>query len=182
MMRILLMAIFILPAAALPLMAQQSAGYKLEEHVMNAGGHPENGVMMFSPGFKVSLDSIGDGVSVGGLGSASFNLDAGFVNTFRPAGEVSALMFINKDQLEWNADPSAGVYNLYRDTINNLVGLGFGACLQQDLNTASTFDRDPMPEPGDGYFYLATAENRLREEGTKGFQTTGSERQGTTCP
>ena len=181
-MRTVTIRLFVLLVAASPLLAQQSASFKLEEYVLNAGGHPENGAVMSSTGFKVSLDSIGDGVFGTGLSSASFNMDAGFVNTYRPAAEITDLTFINKDQLEWNADPSAGVYNLYRDTINNLVGLGFGTCLQQDLNSANTFDSDPMPVPGDGYFYLATAENRLREEGTKGFQTSGSERTGNACP
>ena len=175
-------AIFILLVAASPLLAQQSASYKLEEHVFNAGGHPHNGVVMSSSAFKVSLDSIGDGVSAAVLSSASFNMAAGFVNTYRPAAEITNLAFINKDQLEWDADPSVGVYNLYRDTINNLAALGFGTCLQQDLPSASTFDSDPTPVSGDVYFYLATAENRLGEEGTKGFQTTGSERTGTVCP
>ena len=37
-------------------------------------------------------------------------------------------------------------------------------------------------ETGEGYFYLVTAENRLDEEGTKGFSHDGPEREGTVCP
>jgi len=42
-------------------------------------------------------------------------------------------------------------------------------------------DSDPLPVSG-GFFYLVTAENRLAEEGTKGFTAEGAERLGTVCP
>jgi hypothetical protein len=34
----------------------------------------------------------------------------------------------------------------------------------------------------DGFFYLVTVENRLSEEGTKGFDSGGGERTGSACP
>jgi hypothetical protein len=74
-----------------------------------------------------------------------------------------------------------GTYNLYRDLMSNLVGLGFGDCQQQDLPTSTTTDDDALAV-GDGFFYLVTAENKLAEEGTKGSQSNGSEREGNACP
>ena len=68
-----------------------------------------------------------------------------------------------------------------RDLISNIPGLGFGACAQQDLTSPTTDDTDAVPS-GDAYFYLVTAENRLAENGTKGFQSDTTEREGTLCP
>ena len=73
------------------------------------------------------------------------------------------------------ADTSTGVYNLYRDPLSSLSGLGFGACQQLDLPTETATDVD-VPSAGVGFFYLVTAENRLAEEGTKGFRSNGIER------
>jgi len=168
-------------APALPTLAQQSTNYRLDEHVLNAGGHPDNGAELTSTSFTVSLDSIGDGVVARGLSSSSFRMDAGFTNTYLPADEVAGLLFLDKQQLQWNPEPSVGVYNLYRDRISNLAGLGYGSCAQQDLTSAGATDSDPVPT-ADGYFYIVTAESRLGEEGSKGFQNGGVERQGSVCP
>jgi hypothetical protein len=35
---------------------------------------------------------------------------------------------------------------------------------------------------GEAFLYLVTVENLRTEEGTKGFDSDGIERQGTTCP
>jgi hypothetical protein len=166
---------------ALPALAQQSASYTLEEHVLNAGGRPLQGAILTSPHFKVTLDSIGEGVGGTDLGSSLFHMDGGFVPPYLPPGEVVGLLFSDEQTLHWDAEKSVGDYNLYRDLVSNLNGLGFGSCQQQDL--ASETATDPgVPAAGQGFFYLATAENRLDEEGTKGFRSNGSERQGTTCP
>ena len=42
-------------------------------------------------------------------------------------------------------------------------------------------DESP-PAPGTGFFYLATATNKLAEEGTKGFHSDTTERMGLACP
>jgi hypothetical protein len=41
--------------------------------------------------------------------------------------------------------------------------------------TETTTDPD-VPSVTTGYFYLVTADNRLDEEGTKGFRSNGTER------
>jgi hypothetical protein len=108
-------------------------------------------------------------------------MDVGLVPAYGPPGEVAWLTFTDKQTLEWPGLASAAHYNLYRDTVFNLSGLGFGSCSQQGIATSSATDA-ATPSIGDGYFYLVTAVNRLAEEGGKGPQSDGTERGGTTCP
>ena len=56
-----------------------------------------------------------------------------------------------------------------------VAALGYGACEQYGLTGNSATDNAAVPA-GDGYFYLVTAENRLDEEGTKGFDSAQVER------
>jgi len=162
-------------------LAQQSASFKLEEHVFNAGGHPEAGAVLTSAGFKITLDAIGEDVMAASLTSASFHMGGGFGPAYPPPREITGLRFTDKTTLVWDPEKSVGVYNFYRDLISNLAGLGFGNCQQQDLVAATAMDADAVPL-NDGFFYLATAENRLDEEGTKGSRSNGTERMGTACP
>lgn len=164
-----------------PPWAQQSASFRLEEHAFNAAGHPDGSSSPTSSGFHVSLDAVGDCGSPSALSSASFHMDAGFVRAYPPPGEVSGLVFADRQTLEWNPERAVGTYNLYRDRVSSLAGLGFGGCWQQDLPGPTATDNDPVPS-SDGFFYLPTAKNRLDEEGTKGFRSDGTERQGTACP
>jgi len=173
-----LVAVLLLNGVSL---AQQSASFKLEEHVFNAGGHPEAGGVLTSASFKISLDAIGEDVMAASLTSASFHMGGGFGTVYPPPGEVTDLRFTDKTTLVWDPEKSVGIYNLYRDLISNLTGLGFGNCQQQDLTTETATDTDAVPL-NDGFFYLATAENRLDEEGTKGSRSNGTKRQGTACP
>jgi hypothetical protein len=108
-------------------------------------------------------------------------MEVGFVPPYPPPGEVLGLRFSDKQTLQWDPEKSVGDYNLYRDLIGTLPSLGFGACHQQDLVDETATDPS-VPAAGQGFFYLATAENRLDEEGSKGSRSDGIERQGTTCP
>ncbi len=166
---------------ATPVAAQQSASFRADDHVVNAGGSPAAGAVPASAGFRVTLASIGEPLGRRSLSSASFRSDAGFATAYPPPREVTGLRFASKTSLSWDAERSAGTYNLYRDAIASLPGLGFGTCLQPGLTSAGATDADPVPVGG-GYFYLATAVNRLHEEGTKGFRSNGAERQGAACP
>ena len=109
-------------------------------------------------------------------------MEGGFGSTYPPPGEVSGLRFVDGSILAWDPEWSAGKYNLYRDLLGNLSGLGFGGCEQPGLTGTTVADATPMPPPGDGHFFLVTVENRLAEEGTKGFRTDGAERLGSVCP
>jgi hypothetical protein len=169
--------------AVCPAHAQQSASYRLTENVFNQGGHPANGVVLSSTSWRVTLDAVGDGVASTALASASFRMEGGFPAGYPPPGEVHDLRVLaDRETLAWDPEPSIGVYNLYRDLLSHLSGLGYGTCAQSDLEDETTGD-PAVPPAADGYFYLVTAENRLREEGTKGFDSGNEERQNATpCP
>jgi hypothetical protein len=161
--------------------SQQSESYKLSEHTLNGGGHPADGTVLASTSYRIKLDALGDALVGPGLASASFRMDPGFVAPYPPPGEVTGLRFADPTTLAWDAERSIGDYNLYRDLLSNLSGLGYGTCLRQRIPDEATTDNDAVPL-GDGFFYLVTAENRLDEEGTKGADSTGLTRTGTACP
>jgi hypothetical protein len=162
-------------------LAQESASYKVTDYTFNVGVYPDQGAVPASASFKISLDSLGDGIVATGLAGASYQVGAGHIGAYAPAGEVSGLAFDDGQTLSWSSDNSAGSYNLYRDLLSSLSGLGFGQCEQQGLPSSTTTDTD-TPATGDAFFYLVTAVNRIDEEGTKGTQSDGTGRAGTVCP
>lgn len=155
--------------------AQTSARFDLEESAFNAGGHPSDGAVPQSASFRLSLGALGHGVAGASLSSASFASDAGFAAAYPPPGEVVGLRFDDAQTLAWDPERSVGSYDVYRDALANLGGLGYGACLAGGLTAANLVDADLPPAAG-GFFYLVTASNRLNEEGTKGFDGAGAER------
>jgi hypothetical protein len=170
-------------------LAQTSASFQLEEYTFNAGGTPKDGTEVASASFRMTVSSIGDTVSAVGLGSPSFQFDSGFGVAYPPPGEVAAmcsdgagcLSFIDLQTLAWPPERSAGRYNLYRDDVSD----GYGTCEQQGLGATAAVD-EVTPAAGAAFYYLVTVENRLAEEGTKGFQSGNIERFGATglpvCP
>src|SRR5215510_14340335 len=147
---------------------QTSVSYKLTEGAFNAGGNPNQGAVLASGSFRIRLDAVGDGLLGTGLQSSSFHLDAGFIDLYPPPGEVKNLMFTGKSAFTWSPEKSAGVYNVYRSQIRTLPG-SFGVCFAQALPINSGTDAT-SPSAGTGFFYLVTAKNRIRQEGTKGYQ------------
>ncbi|MBZ5638835.1 MAG: hypothetical protein LAO51_08780 [Acidobacteriia bacterium] len=160
---------------ALPVLAQESPSYKLKESVFNAGGHPKDGVVLASASFRVTLDSAGEGVVAVGVVSVSFHMDGSFMGGYPPPGEVYDFLFSDKTTMAWDSEKSTGTYNVYRDLMSNLSGGGFGTCFAQGLTQPAGSDPN-TPPVNNGWFYLVTAENRLREEGTNGFRSSGAER------
>ena len=178
-MRKLSIGVGVLVLSSLAL-AQTSSNFTLEEYTFNAGGTPLQGIDLTSASYSITLASIGDSVVATGLSSGSFQADVGFDVAYPPPGEVAAtcgasgdpcLVFTDSETLTWPAEPSAGVYNLYRDDTSN----GFGDCEEQDITGTTTTD---TATPTAAFFYLVTVENRLAEEGTKGFQSIATERRG----
>lgn len=161
--------------------AQESPGFDLREHTINSGGHPDQGSVLQSSSFRISLDAIGDAVQPMRVSSSSYSVSGGFVGTYPPPGEVSGLRFKNRTLLAWDGEPSTGAYNLYRDLLGALTGGDFGQCFKRDLPDTDEPDAE-VPGPGEGFFYLVTAKNRLEEEGTKGESSSGAYRGGTSCP
>ena len=163
--------------------AQESTSYKLNEHTFNAGGNPSDGVVLTSASYKITLDAIGDPVASRNLSSGSYQMEGGFVAAYPPPGEVLGVSFTDPISLSWDPEKSVGDYNVYRDLMSNVSGLGFGVCEQQEIQDSMTMVDDSHElESGEGFFYLVTVENRLDEEGTKGVSYDGPERQGTVCP
>ena len=166
----------LLLAAALcgPAAAQTSTSFKLTESVLNAGGNPLDGARPVSAGFRISFDALGDTVAGIALTSASYRADGSFVVRYRPAGEVHGLRFTGVTGLAWDDEPSTGTYNVYRNTLASLPG-DMGGCHQSAL-AGPSFVETETPPSGTGWFYLVTAENLLRQEGTKGRSSDGTER------
>lgn len=164
--------IVLLACLALPSLAQESSNFRLNEHSFNAGGHPRDGVTIASANYRISLDTLGGAVTPAGMAGPHYRMDGGFVSVYRPPGEVAWLWFQNEDWLNWSPEISAGDYNLYRDPIGDLVTLDYGHCLAHDIPATTTVDGD-VPAPGEGFFYLVTAENRLNQEGPKGWGSFG---------
>jgi hypothetical protein len=171
MKRVLIVLVLLL---ACQVLAQESANYQLTEYAFNAGGVP-TGEVPSSARFQITLASTGQNTAEVALSSTSFTMAAGFGSSYPPPGEVSGVVFGDKQTLQWDTEGSVGVYNLYRALMSNLLGLGFGNCEQQDLSDETATDNDPVPT-NDGFFYLVTAENLLSEEGTKGSTSAGLER------
>lgn len=163
-------------------LAQQSASFRLEEHVFNAGGRPSGGLVAASASHRITLDAVGDSISPGHLSGGAHQLGGGFVSVYPPPGEVAGLRFADDVTLIWSPEPSTGRYNVYRGLLNGLPALTYGGCRQSEIAGTTTTDPDNAPS-GQGFFYLVTAENLIAEEGTKGFASSGNERSnGSPCP
>jgi hypothetical protein len=97
-------------------------------------------------------------------------MDAGFVGSYPPPGEVLNLRFSNGQTLVWDADRAVGDYALYRSLVSDLYVLDYGGCHEHGITAETTTDSDAPPST-DGYYYLVTARNRLFEEGPKGYDS-----------
>jgi len=161
--------------AAFPAAAQVSASYRLEEHTFNAGGRPDQGAIASSASFRVRFDAIGEAAARDGLQSPSYHVDAGFPARYPAPDEVRGLRFADRQTLRWEPERSIGTYDLYRGLLTTLSGLAYGTCFAFGMTDTTAIDAGTPPR-GNGWFYLATAVNRLREEGTKGWQSSGLER------
>jgi len=161
-----------LPASIL---AQSSATYRLTEQVFNAGGRPAQGVVSTSTSYRLSLDSVGESIAGQTLDGASYRLDSGIAATNRPPGEVGDLTFLADLQtLTWSWEPASMEFNIYSGPLNTLPG-GYGTCAASRV--AGTTWADPtVPASRSAVFYLVTGENRLRQEGTLGYASSGAER------
>jgi hypothetical protein len=180
--KILLGLVAVIHLVDAPARAQQSPSHKLTESTFNEGGHPAGGVVLTSAGYRITLDAVGDAARPTLVTGPSWRMHPGFVPAYRPPGEALNLL-VDPDRVtfRWDPERSVGSYNLYRGLLSTLSGLGYGTCLQQSIAGETATDAS-IPSTGAGYFYIVTAENRLTEEGTKGFDSSGAERLGAFCP
>jgi len=139
--------------------------FKIESSAFNAGGHPDDGTILTSSSYRMTLDALGDSAGAVALGSASWRMDAGLSPGYGPPGEVMNLRFDDATTLHWDAKPSAVLYHVYDgDT-----------CVPPDL-AQTTATISAIPAPGGLFTYLVTAENTLGEEGTRGYWSDHTER------
>lgn len=156
-------------------LAQTSSSFKLENSVLNAGGHPEAGTVLAGPSFRITLDALGDGLIASELASPSWRMDEGFVSAYPPPEEIAGVIFgADHTTLTWRPERSVGTYALYRGIVPAFLPT-YGVCLQSGLSVGNAVDIQ-SPPAGSGFFYLATVRNRLGEEGTKGFASSGTPR------
>ena len=167
-------ALILALTAASTVRGQTSTSYKLTESTMSSGGDPRDGAYAASAGYRIHLDALGQAVVAVGLASAGFHLDSGFVEAYPPPKEVMHVHWTTATSLVWDPEASVGSYELYRNLLSTLPG-AFGNCFQSGIAGESWTDAT-TPSAGTGWFYIVTARNRLAEEGTKGFQSSGLER------
>ena len=75
--------------------------------------------------------------------------------------------------LTWDPEASVGSYNVYRGTLSELPTT-YGTNIEPGWTGETYPDTDPYG--GESWFYLITASNRIAEEGTKGTDSSGTER------
>jgi len=155
--------------------AQSSASYKLNEHALNAGGHPAQAIVATSATFRITLDSVAGPIAGRGITGPSYRMTAGFGSAYAPPGEVPGLEFLaDGETLQWLPEPASTAYDVYTSSLSTLPG-AYGACAAPRVTGRSWIDSATLA-PGGGRFYLVTGVNRLMEEGTKGRTSSGAER------
>ncbi len=102
------------------------------------------------------------------------NSDCGAFEASDPTivpGEVLNLRWTSSFRLEWDAEPDALEYHVYRDLASNLSWSSFAVCadgLDGD-RTDTMLDDLEDPLPGQTFVYLITAEAADGHEGTLGY-------------
>jgi len=156
-------------------LAQSAPSYRLEESTMNAGGHPREGLKPSSTSYEISLDAIGSAPVAPLLQSTSYSMTGGFARSYPPPREVRQLA-VNGDKATfvWAPERSVGSYQVYRGELNALP-FDYGTCRVARVAGQSAL-LDEVPEVGEAFFFLVTAENMLLEEGVAGFDSAGGSR------
>ncbi len=163
----------VLLVAGSPALAQSSSSYQLTDTAVNNGGVPRDGTPLASTSFRITLDAIGGTSSAVSPASVNFVLDAGLVQSLRPAGEVGGLRFVDRTTLAWQAERSAGTYRVYRGLRSAVPG-SYGACLTPAGLTDEQLADADVPATGESFVYLVAARNRLDQEGSVGSTSSGT--------
>jgi uncharacterized protein (DUF1800 family) len=91
-----------------------------------------------------------------------------------PPPEVDNVTIDAASTLSWNAASGADDYNVYRGLLSELAGVP--AKCHGDEIAGTTFGSPADPPPGEGFFYLVTAESDIDGEGTPGNESLGPQR------
>ena len=157
--------------------ALAGAPYTLEEVSFDGGGEME----LASPEYEMNFVGIAPPGAIDELTSDEYVISGGIAPIYRPAGEVGGLLLTGANSLTWDAESSAGSYNLYRGSIVGLAAGNYGSCLQTAITGTATIDSE-TPAPSTGVFYLVSVTNLLDEEGTTGSDSQGATRPNPVCP
>jgi hypothetical protein len=98
--------------------------------------------------------------------------------------ETADLRWVSGLALEWDEEPSAVIYHVYRGALGALSYADFGTC-RDDLDpqpSDETLTDTELPAPGSGFFYLVTAEDASGAEGGLGAGTCAAASNFTPCP
>jgi hypothetical protein len=98
-------------------------------------------------------------------------------STEPPVAEVTGVRWAGRGILEWDEQPGAASYHVYRDDVRSIDYASFGVC-RDDLDTSledTMLADDELPAPGSAFGYLITAVAAGGEESTLGFAA-GAER------
>ena len=169
---------FLLASGSVVAFARTSTSYRLTEADQNCGGEPPTAV---STTYRVTLGTVGDAASQMGLSSTSFRMDVGFVAPYPPPLEVASQSWSGNALLTWSSEKSIGTYSVYRGDVAT-IATSYGGCFAWNVGGPPVADL-ASPPAGGTWFYLVTAKNRLREEGTLGTNSLGATRPNSTpCP
>jgi len=169
----LVLASLVVLLGALPLAAQQSASYRVEESSVNSGGSA--GSALSSANYQITLGSLGEAAATQVvLVSPGYENEPGLIASNAPAGDVPNLRLSGAGALAWDPASSAASYNVYRGFVDEL-DLGYGTCLESGLTNPVTTDAS-SPASGRSFFYLVSASNRLAEEGSAGLSSSALQR------
>lgn len=152
---------------------QESPNYKNNEYAFNNGSNPAPEIV--STNFKITLSSIGDGIFPPWALSSNYYISSGFTVSYPPPSEVLNLRFTSKTEMIWDPEWSVGTYNVYRGITYDLPSGDYGNCVAYNLTSTSYSDTE-IPISGHCFFYIITAVNKIKEEGTMGYKSDGTKR------
>jgi hypothetical protein len=125
------------------------------------------------------LDFTGDGSAKGDIGVYEHNNP----DPSGP-GTIASLAWTSDSSMQWDADPSAVEYHVYRGTLATISFSKLGNCADDiDPDRSDTLLEDSsVPAIGEGFFYIITGEDAGGVEGSMGPGTCYERANSTPCP
>jgi hypothetical protein len=105
-------------------------------------------------------------------------------NTTITPPEVTGLVWTGRTTLEWDPEPTAVEYHIYRAPLSALGYSAFGTCEDglEAVRTDTMLTDTSVPPMGAGFYYEITAEDSSGGESTLGFGTCAERSNFSTCP
>jgi hypothetical protein len=105
-------------------------------------------------------------------------------NTAMTPPEVTGLVWTGHTTLEWDPEPTAVEYHIYRASLSTLGYSAFGTCEDglEAVRTDTTLTDTSVPPTGGGFYYEITTENPSGGESTLGVGTCAERSNFSDCP